>query len=485
VLLLDGLDELPSERQAKCVQAINQFLGGEFSPLHLVVCSRKEEYEDYEEMLHLNGAICLEDLTNEQIRHYFASVNLGEFWESIKGSEKIVDFIRQPLFLAISSLAYQQIDVDEWRNCNTEQKSIDYLLGIYRGEMLRRTKNVQYHIPKIEALQYQKCLNRLAKNIQKEREFRVEDIDLNFINSSFTVRLINHISLSIPFLIFPLVVLLPFLQFKLDFIFVPAFYLGVIYFSFVKENEKKEWLAMATFFIVFTIMISPYAISYHFFKEEPVSMGDSGAIIVFYFYFLVEMEHSRFKDTDRNIPPKLSEITKRLHNIKTMCTNFIFDFFITKKIVILSFFLFLAAFLFLYCINSHPGVPEWLVMQTPNNKHFWASLINVLRIILWATIIFLFVVGFFVVIFSMVMIPGFLLFLFFSIISGFFMDIYNLLRRYIFRIYLGMTGQMYWNITRFLDDCTERLILQRVGNRYRFIHRLVQEHFANLEIQKE
>ena len=124
-------------------------------------------------------------------------------------------------------------------------------------------------------------------------------------------------------------------------------------------------------------------------------------------------------------------------------------------------------------------------MQTPNNKHFWASLINVLRIILWATIIFLFVVGFFVVIFSMVMIPGFLLFLFFSIISGFFMDIYNLLRRYIFRIYLGMTGQMYWNITRFLDDCTERLILQRVGNRYRFIHRLVQEHFANLEIQKE
>ncbi|HEY9863805.1 MAG: hypothetical protein RIG63_15740 [Coleofasciculus chthonoplastes F3-SA18-01] len=44
---------------------------------------------------------------------------------------------------------------------------------------------------------------------------------------------------------------------------------------------------------------------------------------------------------------------------------------------------------------------------------------------------------------------------------------------------------MPWNITRFLDYCTERLILQRVGNRYRFIHRLVQEHFANLEIQKE
>ncbi|MEC4804314.1 MAG: NACHT domain-containing protein [Jaaginema sp. PMC 1079.18] len=125
VLLLDGLDELPSERQGKCVRAINQFLSSEFSPLHLVVCSRKEEYEDYEEILHLNGAICLEDLTNEQIRDYFTSVNLGEFWESIKGSDKIVDFIRQPLFLAVTSLAYQQIDVEEWRNCNTEERDID------------------------------------------------------------------------------------------------------------------------------------------------------------------------------------------------------------------------------------------------------------------------------------------------------------------------------------------------------------------------
>lgn len=55
----------------------------------------------------------------------------------------------------------------------------------------------------------------------------------------------------------------------------------------------------------------------------------------------------------------------------------------------------------------------------------------------------------------------------------------------LFRIIIWANRIMPWNITRFLDYCTERLILQRVGNRYRFIHRLVQEHFANLEIQKE
>jgi len=182
VLLLDGLDELPSERQAKCVQAINQFLDSEFSPLHLVVCSRKEEYEEYEEVLHLNGAICLEDLTVEQMRHYFTSVNLGEFWESIKDSEKIVNFIRQPLFLAITSIAYQQIDIKEWKNCNTEQNSIDYLLGIYRIEMLngeRKSKCYKIkNLPKFSVTQNR--LIRLSQYLETtkvtEKEFIVHTL---------------------------------------------------------------------------------------------------------------------------------------------------------------------------------------------------------------------------------------------------------------------------------------------------------------------
>jgi predicted NACHT family NTPase len=51
--LLDGLDELASERQEKCVQAINHFLESEDRSLYLVVCSRFEEYLNYETQLHL------------------------------------------------------------------------------------------------------------------------------------------------------------------------------------------------------------------------------------------------------------------------------------------------------------------------------------------------------------------------------------------------------------------------------------------------
>jgi hypothetical protein len=48
----------------------------------------------------------------------------------------------------------------------------------------------------------------------------------------------------------------------------------------------------------------------------------------------------------------------------------------------------------------------------------------------------------------------------------------------IIRITLFCLGCIPWNYARFLNHCTERLLLQRVGGRYRFIHRLVQERFA-------
>jgi hypothetical protein len=39
-----------------------------------------------------------------------------------------------------------------------------------------------------------------------------------------------------------------------------------------------------------------------------------------------------------------------------------------------------------------------------------------------------------------------------------------------------------WNYARFLNYSTERLFLQRVGGRYRFVHKLIQEHFAKMTI---
>lgn len=53
------------------------------------------------------------------------------------------------------------------------------------------------------------------------------------------------------------------------------------------------------------------------------------------------------------------------------------------------------------------------------------------------------------------------------------------IQHFILRLILYCNGSIPWDYSRFLDYCTERLLLQRVGGRYRFIHKSLQEYFAN------
>ena len=65
-----------------------------------------------------------------------------------------------------------------------------------------------------------------------------------------------------------------------------------------------------------------------------------------------------------------------------------------------------------------------------------------------------------------------------AIVSGFIMSVVEALKHFILLCLLYRNGSIPWNYARFLNYSTERMLLQRVGGRYRFIHRLLQEHFA-------
>lgn len=49
-------------------------------------------------------------------------------------------------------------------------------------------------------------------------------------------------------------------------------------------------------------------------------------------------------------------------------------------------------------------------------------------------------------------------------------------------VILYISGYSPWNYARFLDDAIDRLFLQKVGGGYIFVHRLLMEHFAQMEI---
>jgi hypothetical protein len=50
------------------------------------------------------------------------------------------------------------------------------------------------------------------------------------------------------------------------------------------------------------------------------------------------------------------------------------------------------------------------------------------------------------------------------------------------RIALAWNGYAPYRYDKLLDYCTERLLLQPIGGRYRFMHKLLQEHFAKMPL---
>lgn len=53
------------------------------------------------------------------------------------------------------------------------------------------------------------------------------------------------------------------------------------------------------------------------------------------------------------------------------------------------------------------------------------------------------------------------------------------IEQFVIRWILWKDGNIPWNYQRFLNDATDRLLLQRNGDRYRFINRLLRDHFYN------
>ena len=59
------------------------------------------------------------------------------------------------------------------------------------------------------------------------------------------------------------------------------------------------------------------------------------------------------------------------------------------------------------------------------------------------------------------------------------------IQHFALRLVLWCRGMTPWHYTRFLDHATERMFLQRVGGRYRFIHNLLRDHFGAMAVLRQ
>jgi len=113
--LLDGLDELGLERQKKCTEKLNEFAR---TYPQLVVCCRVREFETANiKLSNLNGAICLQELSDRQIEAYFQSINRADLWSEMETNSALqgllqatvegeAGLLRVPLFIKLLADVY-------------------------------------------------------------------------------------------------------------------------------------------------------------------------------------------------------------------------------------------------------------------------------------------------------------------------------------------------------------------------------------------
>ena len=532
--MLDGLDELKAEHQEACVEAINQqLLSGERSLAYLVVCSRREEYNNYENKLLLNGAICLRELTNDQIQIYLADVGHSDLWQTLSDDKNLLKLVRSPLLLNITILAYQQTPFERWQTLRSTEARIEYLLDAYIQQMIERP--IQDNLSRKERFpkpsKARKLLTYLAKQLQRESqtEFGIEGMQptwlitdsqrrsfkrtliLTYITFAGIFPSLHRLVFVFLWLILMLVILasngfravnfgnqsIGFINLivNLLILFISVLFNGLIWGSIllaifglsnnIKPVENLRWSwnkaksgfkpgwerifvfnlfnpywilygmgVAAVFVFLATVILSPGNLLFGFVAAIFIAIcvgTPLGIISSYLFGFLSGLRNALTEGL------KGSEIRKKVVPNQGIWRSLRNGIYLGTPLCLFSI-LVLANF-----YNSF----RYMAL---NYLEFSGSLQK--SPALQETIVRVATISFILENALLVGLVGFL-----------FGGGEACIKHLSLRLILYKQKHIPWNYACFLNSCTERRLLQRVGGRYRFVHRLLQDHFAAMPLR--
>lgn len=166
--LLDGLDEVKPENRTACVENINRLSVG--YGLQMVVCSRIKDYTALAVRLAFNSAIYLQPLTAEQINAYFVAAGgkLASLQTTLQQDEALQSLVQSPLMLNIMSLTYQDTPAEDLANptLDTDESRRQHLFETYIARMFKRKGEGQSYNDE----QTKQRLSWLAQNMQRHNQ---------------------------------------------------------------------------------------------------------------------------------------------------------------------------------------------------------------------------------------------------------------------------------------------------------------------------
>ncbi|OUL23971.1 hypothetical protein BV378_20275 [Nostoc sp. RF31YmG] len=532
--MFDGLDELESQRQELCINAINQFLAGETRPLYLVVCSRIEEYSNYAAQLQLNGAIYLQPLTNNQIYDYLTSINYIELWSTISSDLDLLELVKTPLLLSITVLASQEISVESWQHLTSNTNRLQYLLDAYIIRMLTRNINSSEYFESqtSHGRKTRMWLVWLAQQMQRESkiEFLIEEMQPSLLKTKN------------PKIIYSLIIwgVIQFLINGLFFGVIGGLTYGVIrglinglieglagglinglinglFGEIIENNLEKinlirankvfnktiiKWLIIGLIggliYGVIRALFSPFGL---ILASIYVLIYGIIGLIYGLFYGLIgdrieviealKFSYNHFRNALINglIYGLIFGLIVGLivwlvvgHPINFVLIFWLINGLIAGLIVGLIFGLIIGLFRGFHGVAiENKNIPNQGILQSAKNT------INLTALYFLPSTILIFLIQ------RIIQKNSLNEALIFSLISGLFLGLLGgilrsgtpIIKHFTLRFILYRNGYIPWNYARFLDYCTERLFLQRVGGRYRFIHKLLQDHFAEMEFRRD
>jgi hypothetical protein len=176
--LLDGLDEVQIAIQPECVAAINEFIERN-NPSGLVVSCRLAEYQWLPERLKLNGAICLEPLSPQDVNKFLIAggTQLAGLQQALNSDPILQELSRSPLMLSIMSMACEGADSEALISGKGDSPKArrDAIFKLYVERMFQRKRSITSQFSQEQTMGW---LSWLARKMveQSQSMFMVEEL---------------------------------------------------------------------------------------------------------------------------------------------------------------------------------------------------------------------------------------------------------------------------------------------------------------------
>lgn len=532
--LLDGLDEVDSTLQEQCIKAINQFQQ-DYRPDYLVVCCRRAEYKNLQTQLQLNGAIYLSPLTERQIYDYLVSVNCLELWQSIRTSPELLELAKSPLLLSIMSLVSQDISFQEWLRIDSAEEQRRYLFDAYISRMLsRRTKRKWYASGKEPTPeQTKRWLAYLARMLKQESqtEFLIENMQPTWLTTrtqkklyrallglsfgliiGFSQTLESNLSRGVSVGLENGLIWSPIVGLIMGLIrgtinaLTGGLFLGLIGWV---SNNKLFWKVLnSSILVIFFIPILLLT------ENNPINQIDyiSSCIIIVFFPFNLAEKIRIFETLKCSWMRAKKTLFYSIIGLGLILTIYTFFYLwiygyslsnvidestsiVENILFILIVSIVISSFLALII-----GIPIGMLFAitslnverkiTPNQGIIKTAK-NIVTFVLFGEFILGGVLSIVLGLLFILVDQGnlidfqyldyldiFLIAILSFMIYGTLIPAFSVVQHFALRVILYWQGFIPWNYAHFLNYATERLFLQRIGGRYKFIHDFLREHLA-------